>query len=147
MALSKRLRGALRELYRDQFQPGPDVPVLDGLDAANFRHREWRRILTAAGIGERTYKDLRDTFASQLLTAGVQLGYVSTQLGHADVGVTSRHYARWCGGNQYREPARLAPGEEPADLLARLCPSGRGHRVVTPKKTAGRASTLTPGRY
>ena len=43
--------------------------------------------------GRRAMKDLRDTFASQLLTAGVQLGYVSAQLGHADVGVTT--YARW----------------------------------------------------
>ena len=37
-------------------------------------------------------KDLRDTFASQLLSAGIQLGYVSTQLGHSDVGITARHY-------------------------------------------------------
>ena len=65
-------------------------------------------------------KDLRDTFASQLLTAGVQLGYVSRQLGHADVAVTARHYARWTGGDDYREPVRLLPGELPADLLARL---------------------------
>jgi integrase len=31
-------------------------------------------------------KDLRDTFASQLLTSGVPLGYISHQLGHADIG-------------------------------------------------------------
>jgi integrase len=34
-----------------------------------------------AKIGHRTPKDLRDTYASQLITAGVQLGYVSHQLG------------------------------------------------------------------
>ena len=65
-------------------------------------------------------KDLRDTFASQLLTAGVQLGYVSAQLGHADVSVTARHYARWIEGDHYREPRQLEPGEVPADLLARI---------------------------
>jgi len=67
----------------------------------------------AAEIGVRALKDLRDTFASQLLTAGVQLG-------HADVAVTAHHYARWIGGVEYREPLRLAPGELPADFLARL---------------------------
>jgi len=69
-------------------------------------------------------KDLRDTFASQLLTAGVQLGYVSQQLGHADVAVTARHSARWAGGDAYRQPMVLVPGEVPADLLARLVAAG-----------------------
>ena len=68
----------------------------------------------------RAMKDLRDTYASQLLTAGVQLGYVSHQLGHADVATTSRHYARWCGGVEYRESIRPGRGELPADLLARI---------------------------
>ena len=69
-------------------------------------------------------KDLRDSLASHLLTAGVQLGYVSTQLGHADVAVTARHYARYVGsGADYIEPPTLARHELPADLLARLKPS------------------------
>ena len=51
---------------------------------------------------------------------GVQLGYVSQQLGHAHVAVTARHYARWCGGDVYREPIQLALGEVPADFLARV---------------------------
>ena len=57
-------------------------------------------------VGHVRPKDLRDSFASHLLTAGVQLGYISRQLGHADVGVTARHYARWCGDDGYREPLR-----------------------------------------
>jgi len=31
-------------------------------------------------------KDLRDTYASQLLTCGVPLAFLSAQLGHADIG-------------------------------------------------------------
>ena len=50
----------------------------------------------------------------------MQLGYVSQQLGHADVAVTARHYARWAGGESYRAPMPLRIGEVPADLLARL---------------------------
>jgi hypothetical protein len=29
---------------------------------------------------------------------------VSAQLGHADVAVTAKHYAAWCGGAEYRDP-------------------------------------------
>jgi integrase len=121
VALSRRLRRALALLYRSRFEPGPDVSIFGGIDPGNFRSREWWRILERAGIGHRALKDLRDTFASQLLTAGVQLGYVSQQLGHADVAITARHYARWAGGDTYREPMELERGEVPADLLARLC--------------------------
>ena len=61
-----------------------------------------------------------DTYASQLLTCGVSLGYVSRQLGHADLGTTARHYAKWVEGDGYRVPMRLRDGEVPADLLARI---------------------------
>ena len=120
IALSKRLRHALAALYRGRFEPTPSALVLEGIEPNNFRQREWRRILKRAGIGHLALKDLRDTFASQLLTAGVQLGYVSVQLGHSDVAVTAQHYARWIGGSMYRDPMRLRTGEVPADLLARL---------------------------
>jgi hypothetical protein len=57
-------------------------------DSATARGQR-RRILERAEIGHRAMKDLRHTFALKLLTAGVQLGYVSMQLGHADVGFTT----------------------------------------------------------
>ena len=40
-------------------------------------------------------------------------------------------YARWCGGDSYREPMVLAPGEVPADYLTRMVEGtlGRGPRV------------------
>ena len=50
----------------------------------------------------------------------MQLGYISKQLGHADVAVTARHYAKWCGADGYRDPMPRLAGEVPADLLARL---------------------------
>ena len=121
VALSRRLRWVLLELYQSHQQhPAPREFVLAGVDDSNFRKREWRRILKRAKIGHRALKDLRDTFASQLLTAGVQLGYVSSQLGHADVAVTARHYARWIEGDRYRQPMVMEGDEVPADLLARL---------------------------
>ncbi len=119
VAMSRRLHRALSALYRQRWNPNPDRFVVGGIDPSNFRAREWRRILKRAGIGHRSYKDLRDTYASSLLTAGVQLGYVSSQLGHADVAITARHYAKWIGGEVYREPFQLRPGDVPADFIAR----------------------------
>ena len=121
----------------------PGAYVFASLDPANFRNREWRRILARAGMGQRALKDLRDSFASHLLTAGVQLGYLSLALGHADVAVTARHYARWAGGDVYREPLALEWGEVPPDLLARL---GESHQSPTSNETAAGSDSLTDGR-
>jgi integrase len=38
---------------------------------------------------------MRDTFASQLLSANAPLLYVSQQLGHGSAAVTLKHYAKW----------------------------------------------------
>jgi len=129
VALSARLRDALADLYRDRFEPGPDALIFESretsdrvIDPFNFRKREWRRILKRAEIGHRAMKDLRDTYASVLVSCGVNVAYLSKQLGHSDIQVTVRHYARWCGREEYREPMRLQPGEVPADLLARIAP-------------------------
>jgi hypothetical protein len=55
---------------------------------------------------------------------GVSIQWVSKQLGHGSISVTETHYAKYLGARGevfvYVEPARLAPGEVPADLLARL---------------------------
>ena len=129
VALARRLREALKRLYRAAWGPDAEAHVLPDRAPSVFRRVEWRRILKRAEIGEPRLKDLRDTYASQLLTAGIQLGYVSAQLGHADVGITARHYAKWVGGDVYREPMRLELGEVPADLLARLSESQRSPKT------------------
>src|SRR5258705_13020472 len=117
--MSRRLMKELREAHLAAGRPaeGSIAPV----EHANYRHRALRRMIKAAGIAQPlTPHGLRDTYASHLLSAGVQLAYVSAQLGHADVAITARSYARWCGGDEYRAPMALAEGEVPADLLARL---------------------------
>jgi integrase len=124
VALSRRLRLHLRELWMRAGQPAAGL-VVPGVEAANYRHRHFRRVCRAARIGEQCRpKDLRDSYASWLLTCGIQLGYVSRQLGHADVALTARHYARWTGDDAYRQPVEVGPGEVPADLLAWLSRTG-----------------------
>jgi len=100
---------------------------LEGIGYTTFQNYIWRRILKRAGLAKISYKDLRDTFASQLITCGVPLGYVSRQLGHADLSVTAQHYAKWAGGDDYRDPLLRQPGEVPADFLARL-PGSESHQ-------------------
>jgi integrase len=129
--MSRRLRNALLAFHLEQGRP--ESGTIAEVEHANYRNRHFRRLRKAMGIEstERTAvpgisphkltpKDLRDTLASQLLTVGIQLGYVSQQLGHADVSVTAKHYARWAGGNTYRSPLTVGEGEVPADLLSRL---------------------------
>ena len=119
VAISRRLMAELLKAHLAAGRPASGTVAL--VEHANYRHRALRRVIRSSGIEQSlTPHGLRDTYASHLLSAGVQLAYVSAQLGHADVAITARHYARWCGGDEYRPPIPLAEGEVPADLLARL---------------------------
>ena len=118
VGLSQRLRAALLEYQREKWSPSPEAHVLEGIDAANWSNRELRRINQRLGITVRR-KDLRDTFASVLISSGIPLKYISSQLGHSKTATTEKYYTKWCHGDDYVEPIRLSPGELPADLLAR----------------------------
>lgn len=139
VAMSLRLRAALREAWIREGRP--ELGFVARVDHKNYRDGKtgtgsrrrlrpasFQAMCRAAGLGDSyTPKSLRDTYASHLLTAGVQLAYVSRQLGHADVAVTARHYARWCG-DDYRRPLEVRDGKVPADLLSRL---GESHQSPT----------------
>jgi integrase len=121
--LSTRLRAALLERWVSMGQPGPESLVYPGLDGDNFRRREWARICgkTGAGIGHRQMKDLRDSFGSILVSAGIPIAFIAAQLGHQSTQLTEKHYARWIpDGDEYQAPEPLGPGQVPADIIARL---------------------------
>ena len=120
VALSRRLQTALRERYLELGRPDVDGRILLRRDTRKYRDTQFRRICEAAGIGRRDPKDLRDSYASHLLTVGVNLAYIAEQLGHANVAITARHYGRWVAQDGYQEPLKMVTGEVPADLLARL---------------------------
>jgi len=118
VALIRRLRQALREAWMRDGKP--ESGFVSRIDHANYRNRVLKGLCEKTEIGSYTPHNLRDTYASQLLSVGVQLAYVSHQLGHADVAVTAKHYARWCGEDAWRPPLTLEADDVPADLLARL---------------------------
>ena len=69
------------------------------VDAHNFIHRLWKRVLSKAGLPESTrYHDLRHGAASLLLSQGVPVPAVSSLLGHRDSSITLRVYAHLIDG-------------------------------------------------
>jgi len=69
------------------------------VDAHNFIHRPWKRMLRKAGLPETTrYHDLRHGAASLLLSRGVPIPTVSSLLGHRDSSITLRVYTHMIVG-------------------------------------------------
>jgi Phage integrase family len=64
------------------------------LDASNVR-KALNQILDKAELHRRGPHQMRQTFASLLLQAGVPITYVSRQLGHKDSAITLRVDAHW----------------------------------------------------
>lgn len=71
------------------------------MDADNFRHRVWQKLLTKAGLRRIRIHDLRHTFASLLIQQGESLAYVKEQMGHHSIRVTVDVYGHLVpGGNK-----------------------------------------------
>jgi integrase len=103
--LSPQLHGVLRRwraeqgaawLRRGSARPAWISPSSAGtsLDESNAR-KAFNRILDKAELHRRGPHQMRHTFASLLLQAGVPITYVSRQLGHRDSAITLRVYAHW----------------------------------------------------
>jgi integrase len=119
VALSQRLRGLLLERRMERGRPDDSELIFDDFSRKLYR-RHFDCVCSAADLEGHTPKDLRDSFASHLLTVGIARSYVALQLGHEDEKTTGRHYAKWIEGDQYRESMALLEGEVPADLIARV---------------------------
>jgi integrase len=78
--------------WRSQTFDGPGLvfPGKDGGRLNNVR-KSWEGALKVAGIKEFRWHDLRHTFASKLVMAGVDLNTVRELLGHSDYKMTLRY--------------------------------------------------------
>ena len=72
------------------------------LDLTNLRERNWRRLVRKSGLRPRTLYQCRHTFAALQLSRGENPQYVAHQMGHANLEMIIRHYARWT-----RKPERV----------------------------------------
>lgn len=61
------------------------------LNANNFTNRVWKPALKKAGIADLHWHDLRHTFASRLVMAGVDLRTVQELMGHKTITMTLRY--------------------------------------------------------
>lgn len=118
--MTATLRAALKE--RRGLQHLQDGRVFSDLDASRLKRR-LHAACRRAGVAEVRWHDLRHSFASQLVSAGVSLRQVQAWLGHSTVAMTERY-------------AHLAPGGDSA--ISAL----DGHVVATTERaTVKRASS------
>lgn len=78
-----------------------------------------KRLFRLAKIPDGHAHRFRDTFAVELLLAGVPLERVSILLGHTSIRITEKHYAPWVRARQEQAEAdvRRAWGQDPVVLL------------------------------
>jgi integrase len=74
--------------------------------AGNWR-RSLRRLFDLAGVEKAHPHRFRDTFAVELLLAGIPLERISILLGHSSIRVTERHYSPWIRARQEQLEADL----------------------------------------
>jgi site-specific recombinase XerD len=139
----ERLNGNKLLLYTQKtgvpvYCPLPDfvVTALEEISPTSERYFFWTgvsKLQTATGDWQAKLKTLferarvsdghahrfRDTFAVELLLAGVPLERVSILLGHASIRITEKHYAPWVRARQEQAEAdvRRAWGQDPVALL------------------------------
>jgi integrase len=89
----------LRELEALQHRSGVLFPNSAGgrIDIDNFRHRQWTPSLEAAGVEHRRIYDLRHTYATWSLAAGLDIFTLARRMG-TSVAMIDRTYGHLAAG-------------------------------------------------
>ena len=110
------------------FWTGVSKPVT----AAKSWRKQLRAVADEAGVSGFHPHRLRDTFAVELLLAGVMIQDVSSLLGHSSVATTERYYAPW----------NLARRERLSRIVREVHQRDPILLAFTPKKPAGTVTTI-----
>ena len=119
--MTPRLAATLSEHYRRRGRPGPEDLVFPNSlgkpkDRNALVHREFKAALERAGLRHIRFHDLRHTYASLAVAAGMDLKALQAAMGHSSITMTADHYAHLYGGAYDRPLARmdalLSPGEK-----------------------------------
>lgn len=96
--------------------------------------RTLRKLFKLAGVSHGYAHRFRDTFAVELLLAGVPTEEVATLLGHSNIKITQEHYSPWVRARQRQLETNLerAWSRDPIVLLQQR----------TPPDSSGKGSTL-----
>lgn len=103
------VKSNLAGYYQDQGRPSPEKWVFPGergdtMDPTNWHRKNFSDLFTATQVRQVTFHSLRHTFASLLLSKGIDPLYVSRQLGHSTITITMDTYGHLLPGAQdYRE--------------------------------------------
>jgi integrase len=65
------------------------------IDTGAWGQTVWRDALAAAGLPHRPSYQMRHTYATLALAQGCTIEWVSKQLGHKEIGITLKYYARF----------------------------------------------------
>ncbi len=87
-------------------------PATEGgyVSLSNWRRRVWYPALERSGLERRPLYQMRHTFATLALAAGMPIDFVSRQSGHTDIRTTLRFYARYIPALEERHLAMLNDG-------------------------------------
>ena len=113
------------------------------LDPKNYMNRVFRPALTRASIHDFTFHDLRHSFASRLIMAGVDIRTVQELLGHKSLRMTER-YTHLSPAHKLEAVQRLArPAEERTGTATGTEPDSapKAARAVGAEREAGRRSS------
>ncbi len=78
----------MRTARQREGQGGPFIDMEDNVN------RDWSRIRKRAGISDVTLHDLRRTYVTRLIRAGVPVPTVQDLAGHANIETTLKHYTQ-----------------------------------------------------
>ena len=110
--------------------------------AAKYWRERLKAVAAAAGVEGFHPHRLRDTFAVELLLAGVPIDDVSTLLGHSSVRTTELYYAPWNGARRRRLVALVRDVHRQDPILLDIAPKRPVGRMGAVPKGASATQSL-----